>query len=305
MRSSGRLLLVAAGFATLALQPSVPQAAPSPSPALSKVLVAAPSDFVEADTTAPGMFEGAFDAKAFVDRTGAPNASGVQQTLARDGFVDGYWRTWVQSNTHHVLVEIVIAFSGGDGANSWLRSAELADKSDPNYQHPISISGISAYYGARFFYKSNSGYGDVYSFTKGNDYFGVIAVSPQDDLGTTAADQTKAQYAAAPDTTIPQSQWPASNTASHSLAYKVGSFIPWILFGALILGLVLIFVTRSRRGLVSGVMPAVAAFQMSADGGYWWDGQQWRDAKTDIPPQAQRTADGQFWWDGQQWRPVA
>jgi hypothetical protein len=44
---------------------------------------------------------------------------------------------------------------------------------------------------------------------------------------------------------------------------------------------------------------------MSPDGNYWWDGQSWRDATTDNPPDAQRSDDGAYWWDGRSWRPVA
>jgi len=306
VRSSGRLLLGAVAFAALALQPAVALATPSPAPALSGVLIQPPSaGFVELDSTVPGVVEGQFDANSFA-KVNTSNPSGVEKTLARDGFVDGYGRTWVQQATRHVLIEIVVAFSGGDGARRWLTSSEVADKADPGYQHSISVSGIGSYYGERYANATTGVYEDVFAFVKGNDFFivGVGTVSATDDLGNAAADQTKAQYAAAPDATIPKSQWPQSSTSS---AFEAGAMVFKIVIGVVVIAVVVLVIVLARRrgGVVSGVMPAVAGFQMSPDGAHWWDGQQWRDAKTDIPTQAQRTADGQFWWDGQQWRPVA
>jgi hypothetical protein len=301
----GRLILSVA-CATIGLQPAIALAVPSPSPALSGVLASPPTaDYTEASSSVPGSFEGAFDPKTFVTNTGAKNGDAVQTTLQRDGFVDGYWRTWVQKTTRHVLVEIVIAFTGRDGADKWLRSSELADKSDSNYQHSLSIAGIDAYYGAHFMYASNQTYGDAFAFVKGNDFFVVIAVSPKDDLGSTAANQTMAQYTAAPDATIPQSQWPQSS--SSTAVYNFGSFLGGAIVLALLAGVVLLvvgLVRRSRRQTsFAGAVPA-AGVQMSPDGRYWWDGQSWRDAQVEVPPTAQRSGDGHFWWDGRQWRPV-
>jgi hypothetical protein len=292
-------------FAAIALYPIAALATPSPSPALSSVLTPPPGDYVESSVTVSSSLEGSFDPATFVSKTSTPNGTAVQQTMALDGFVDGYWRTWVQRATSRVVVEIVMAYSGGDGANKWLRSSELADKGDSNYQHSLSITGIDNYYGAHFLYKSNQSYGDAFAFAKGNDFFAIIAVSPNDDLLNTAADQTKAQYAAAPDNTIPPSEWPAQNSASTpSLAYNLGRVVGYLVIGALILGLVLLFIRRSqRRPALVAAVPG-AAVQMSADAAYWWDGQVWRDAQREVPPAAQRSADGHFWWDGQRWREV-
>ncbi|HSS93465.1 MAG TPA: hypothetical protein VLR46_05670 [Candidatus Dormibacteraeota bacterium] len=293
--------------ATVALQPVGVFAASSPSPPLNGILAKPAADYVETDPTVPGVFEGSFDAATFVAKTGANDAPAVQQTLRHDGFVDGYWRTWVQKTTRHVLVEMVVAFSGGDGAKSWLTAAELTDKADPNYQHPMSISGIDAYYGAHFFYQANKNYGDVFAFVKGNDYFGVIAVSAKDDLGTTATDQTRAQFESAPDYTIPPAQWPSSNTTTHTLAYYAGfSLIPVLIFVVIVGGVLFIVLRGRRRRYAAVAMSGIPAsgVQMSPDGGYWWDGRGWRDAMREVPPTAQRSADGHFWWDGGQWRPV-
>jgi len=44
--------------------------------------------------------------------------------------------------------------------------------------------------------------------------------------------------------------------------------------------------------------------QLSPDGRSWWDGSQWQDAETTVPPAAKRSADGLYWWDGAKWREV-
>ena len=320
--------LVALLIVAVALVPAAALATPSPSPALSTIL-APPrtTDFTEAGASNSTLLEGQFDAKVFVTKTRAPNADEVQQTLARDGFIDGYWRTWVQQGTQHVMVEIVMAFTGGDGAKRWLGASELADKGDTSYTKSLSITGIDTYYGARFVYAINHSIGEEFAFVKGNDYFGVIFVSPKDDLGTSTAAQATAQYGAAPDATIPKSQWPESATSS--TAYKAGALFVPIIFFVLIAGVILLvagLVIRSRRraalaGAAAGAMPvamyaatpgamqAAAApagpLQMSPDGAYWWDGQAWRDAQREVPPMAQRSPDGAFWWDGQKWRAVS
>src|SRR5712691_3267474 len=155
MRFLGRLIFALA-CAALTLQPAAAFATPSPSPALSGILAPPPTaDYVEADATVPGVVEGQFDAKTYASRSGHGNVAAIQQTLERDGFLDAYGRTWVQKVSRRVLVEFVMAFTGGDGANKWLSGSELADKADPNYQHSISVTGVASYYGARFFYSSN------------------------------------------------------------------------------------------------------------------------------------------------------
>jgi hypothetical protein len=234
-----------------------------------------------------------------VDKTGSPNATEIQQTLERDGFVDGYARTWTQKAARHVLIEYVMAFGGSDGAKRWLKSAEVADKADPNYLHALTLTGIDTYYGAHFFYASSKAYGDGFAFVKGNDFFTLIFVSAADDLGTAAADQAKLQFTSAPAFTIQ----PAQQTPAESAAFDAGKLFGDAVFVALIIGVILFafaMIRRSRR------RPAVAgsAVQLSADGRYWWDGQAWKDSEQEVPATAQRSADGQLWWDGRTWRPV-
>jgi hypothetical protein len=295
----GRLILAAA--CAIALQPLGAFASlPVPNPALSGILAPPPSkDYVESDRNVPGLLEGPFDAKTFVASTGSTKADAMQKTLERYGFVDGYGRTWFQKGTQHVLVEYVMAFANNDGAKKWLRAAQAADKSDPGYQRPISLTGIDNYYGAHFFYSKSQSYGDGFAFVKGNDFFTLVFVSPKDDLGNAAADQTKRQFDLAPDYTIPPSQ----SASTDSLAYNVGRLIVPVIFLVLLLGLILFVVAMVRR---SQRRPAIAggAVQLSADGRYWWDGQAWRDAEHEVPPTVQRSADGSQWWDGRAWRPV-
>jgi ribosomal protein L40E len=46
---------------------------------------------------------------------------------------------------------------------------------------------------------------------------------------------------------------------------------------------------------------AVAAPQYSADGKWWWDGQQWVAV---VSPPTQFSADGKWWWNGRDWSAV-
>jgi hypothetical protein len=131
-----RRLYAALGAAAALLPVTVlatPTPTPTPSPALSTVLAAAPgATYVEADTTAPGVFEGAFNAQQYIALGATTNPSAVQATLDRDGFIAGFGRTWVQQSTQRALIEAVVAFAGGAGAKHWLTAAELADKADPS-----------------------------------------------------------------------------------------------------------------------------------------------------------------------------
>jgi hypothetical protein len=301
MRLVGRLLLAAAACA-IALQPMNALASlPVPNPALSSVLAPPPSkDYVESARDVPGIFEGQFDAKTFVAITGSTKADAMQKTLERDGFVDGYGRTWVQKGTQRVLVEYVMAFAANDGAKKWLRAAQAADKSDPGYQRSISITGIDTYYGAHFFFLKSQSYGDGFAFVKGNDFFTVVFVSPQDDLGNAAADQTMIQFNVAPDYTIPHSQ---GASTKDSFAYNFGMVLGPVILAVFLLVIILFAVAMVRRRQRH---PAVAAgaLQLSEDGRYWWDGQVWRDSGHEVPPTAQRSADGSLWWDGRTWRPM-
>jgi hypothetical protein len=315
--------LAALLIAAFALLPATALAAPSPSPVLSSILAPPPkTDYKEASTTNTTLLEGQFDAKTFVTKTGASNPDAVLQTLNREGFVDGYWRTWVQSGTQHVLIEVAIAFGGGAGAKRWLGAAELAAKGEASYTKSLSTTGIDSYFGAHYLYPVNHSVGEEFAFVKGNDYFDLVFVSPKDDLGTSAPTQATSQYTFAPDATIPKSKWPETTTSSTAFqaGFAVGRILFFVLIAAVIVAVIGIVIWLRRRprlvgavpgampGVMAGAMPVAAAAptpQMSPDGAFWWDGQTWRDAQHEVPPAAQRSADGAFWWDGQKWRPVS
>src|SRR5437879_2671914 len=117
-----RVLTVAAAGA-LALGPLAATAAPSPSPSpsLDKVLAPPPgSGFTELTT---GVLHGEFSAHdwATTNASGA-DATETQSTLTKDGFVDGYGKTWAQPSAGHAMIEAVMAFSGGQGARKALTS---------------------------------------------------------------------------------------------------------------------------------------------------------------------------------------
>src|ERR1700694_109588 len=305
-----RALLVA----FVAFQPMVAMASPTPSPALSGLLAAAPaSDYKELNT--PNVFAGPFDAKAYVTLSGTPDQANDQKVLEHDGFLSGFGKTWFQSSHTHVLVEAVLAFNGGAGATTWMRQSEAADKKLPSYKSSLTVSGVTNYYGARLFDSASKLYSDGFVVVKGNDAFLVVFASGKDDLGNTAATQAKKQYDAAPASTIPQSEWPESKVVK--TAFDVAKVLGAVVVGVLILAVIAVafVIMRSRRrpglqpvpvqvGAAVAEPAPVPTVQMSDDRRSWWDGTPWRDAEHEVPPHAQRSGDGYFWWDGQTWRTV-
>lgn len=294
---------VAAAFAALIPLTAV-AATPSPSPSLETVLAKPPAaDYTE--LTSSG-FDGQFTAHDYGALAGASKATEVENTLNREGFVDGFGHTWIQRSSNHALLEAVLAFSGGRGASRWLVAAEAGDKSDPSYQHADSATGLGTYYGGHFSYAQSSTLGDVYSFVKGNDVFIVGAVSTKDDVLALATTQAQAQYAAAPDSTIPSSQWPENATSNSASAASGLGLVLALVFVVAVILVVVGLVMRGRRRAMAPVYAGMAApaVQMSPDGHYWYDGQGWRDASAEVPPTAQRSSDGSLWWDGRTWRPV-
>ena len=311
-------LIYALAISFLALVPVSGAAAPTPSPALDQVLVAPPTGYTELTSSS---FHGSFTAHDYAVASDQAQATEIEKTLNHDGFVDGYGKTWVHTAAQRAMVEAVIAFTGGRGARDWLTAAEAGDKTDPTYNHADTLTGISPYYGGHFKYSSSTPatVGDVFSFVKGNDVFIVGVVSTKDDVLSLATSQTMSQFQQAPAQTIPTSQWP-ENASSSS-----GGALPFALIGIVVALIVVavaavLFITMRRRGgmtpamagapagyaAVPGAMgsPPAGSVQMSTDGKYWWDGQNWRDAATEAPPSAQRSSDGALWWDGQNWRPV-
>ena len=291
---------------TAALAPAAAAASSAPSPTLDSVLAPAPtSDYVEADATAPSVMEGAFNAQQYAAKTNATNQSQVQSSLERNGFVAGFGRTWVQRSTQHVLIEAVLAFDGARDAKKWLTAAQLSDKSDPRYQHAVSAPGIANYYGSHLV--GGGLITDNFGMVKGNDYFWVITISRQDDLGSAGAAQAKAVYEFAPAYTIPPSQWPESIATPREAASSLGPLIGDLLLAAFLVSLAILVFAVIRRSVRRSAIPpvdAAAAVQLSPDGNYWWDGKRWRDSSREAPAGARLSSDRKLWWDGRHWRPV-
>ena len=250
-------------------------ATPSPSPALETLLAAPPSGFVEL-TTAP--LRGHFTADDYASNAEASKQASVAAAMNHDGFLEGYSNTWVSRTSQHVLVEAVLAFTGGRGARDWMTAVEAADKKDPQYLHADTITGIDPYYGEHVADPAGNVYGDALTFVKGNDVFVVGVVSTKDDALNEAVTQTRAQYDRAPKESIPSGQWPENAESGHSVFYLLGTLIPPVLILAVIAGLIGVVVGRRRRAAV-----APPAVQHSPDGKYWWDGQSWRPVEPPPP----------------------
>ena len=192
--------------AILLLHSAIAFAAPTPSPGLDGILIKpVATGHKEALKATTGIVEGPFDAAKIAEVTVAPDAGAVAQALAKAGFVSGYGRTWSTAGNAHVFVEAVMAFTGAEGATSWLRQSEAADKADPSYTQAMTIAGIDTYYGAKLVDKVHKIYGDEFVFAKGNDLLLITYVSGKNDLGTIAATQTKKQFDATPATYPPTS----------------------------------------------------------------------------------------------------
>lgn len=293
------------GLAVLvAIAPLTAHATSSPHPSLDTVLAAPPSsDFMEL-TTSP--LAGTFTAHQWAQlNSDSATAASSESTLLRDGFVEGYGKTWAQASSGHGLVEAVMAFSGGRGATEALRAMEKGDKSDANYVHADTMSGLGTYYGAHIVVSANSLIEDLYGFVKGNDVFAVLFVSTKDDVADLAVQQARAQYESAPGSTIPTSEWPEN--VNPAAAFPIAVFGVGVGVIVIVAGLVAFLLLRRRTASMPSPYASFApalSLHMSPDGNYWWDGQAWRDAAQEVPPQAQRSGDGVYWWDGTNWRPV-
>lgn len=204
--------IVTASLAAL-IVPMTVAAAPNPQPRLSEVL-AEPSggSYTEVQQHGPGLLQGAFSAGDYA-ATGGGNFGSTIKTLHDDGFIAGFGRAWVQQDPNRVLVEMVVAFTGEKGAKTWLQQSQQADLADPAFQHSISVDGIGNYYGARMS-DSSSYFADAFLFVKGNDGFLVSTISGADDLGDSAAMQTRVQYRHAPAYTIPPDGGPIFTMAN-------------------------------------------------------------------------------------------
>ena len=173
--------------------------AASPTPDVAGVLAPPPSPSYVADTESTGSPLGPFDAAEYAGYLQPDDPRGTEADLTRDGFVAAYGAGWTEQATGRGLVELVIAFSGGNGARKWLLSAQAGAQSSEYFRRAITVAGIGPYYGVHYVNPDAPAYADVVSFVKGNDFFTVGFVSTADDLGEAAPAQARKQFDSAPD----------------------------------------------------------------------------------------------------------
>lgn len=225
-----------------AMGPIAAWAAPSPSPALGTLLVAPPAGSTRLTS---GPLQGQFSATTYAEQYQS-KALEAGITLIHDGFVDGYGVEWFQRSTNQNLVEFVIAFAGGSGAQAWLGYIEAADKSDPTYKHADKLPGIDPYYGSHTASTSPRVFTDFFAFVKGNDLFGVGVVSAKDDALKLVAAQTRRQYDSAPAETIPKAQWPENIPSQRPQTNFLGAIIGAVLVLVIIGGVLRLVMVRRR-----------------------------------------------------------
>ena len=210
-------------------------ATPSPLVSLEGVLAPPPSPNYALDTPGSGVPVGAFDVMEYAGYASAGDESNLVPTLTQDGYLTGYGAGWREQEGGRALVELVVAFSGENGARRWLATAQAAARSSDSYRRSIVVAGIGPYYGVHYANPSGPSYADAVSFVKGNDFFTVEFISSADDLGRAAAVQARRQFDSAPADSIPPSQWPEN---LHLLAGGIGA----LKTAALVAGGVLVFI---------------------------------------------------------------
>ena len=273
-------------------------------PPLDQVLAPAPDGY--APYKPSGLPHGFFGLDEYAAGWGGQNAADASQILQQDGFVGGYALQWTDGSNSHALFENVVAFQGGKGATSWFQTGEAADQRDSSFRHADTLGGLGQLsYGEHGVLPGNEVV-DAFVFAKGNDVFAVGFIATRDDVLTVAENQTTAQYARAPDYTIPPDQWPENATASSNsfplTGFLVGLAVVAVL-GALGAG-GFVWLRRPPQPAPAVAAAAPVALQMSPDGKFWFDGARWVDSSQDAPPFAQRSPDGGMWWDGYAWKPV-
>jgi hypothetical protein len=264
------MLLRLSSLGLLAIAALATAASRGPAPHLESLLTSPPSGYVE-DTESTGTPIGEFDASAYLTYLGPDDPDAATATLKQDGFVMGYGKSWTQQSTGRGLVELVVAFSGGQGARRWLISSEVGARQGPYYKGDFTVSGIGPSVGVRYVDAKASSEADVVQFVKGNDYFLVGFITDGEDMTATAAAQSKLQYDFAAAESIPRSDWP--ETARRAWLPPLWALA---LVGMLVLLAIALGVAVSRRKPSPPLQ--------------YWDGQTWR------------SSDGRLWWDGQTWR---
>ena len=295
----GAVARISGGIAALALIGASPVAAATD---LSTLLATPPgTDWVDVGPAADRLVGGfsSHDYALFLKAAGS-SPGAIETELNLDGFTRGYGLEWEQSGTQDLLVERVFEFRDSRGAGYWYGTLKNGSEHAKQYTGPITVpASLPNSFGA-VLYASGSGNQYRVEFAKGNLVFVVHMDSDVNDLSRPAVTQAAAMYETAPaHTDLPPG---AGQTVVNDLVRNVeiaaGALI---LFLGLVAAIAVVLVTRRRRqslGVLAG------GLTMSPDGAYWWDGTQWRDARVEVPPSAQRSPDGAYWWDGRTWRPV-
>lgn len=292
-------------IAALALLPLPAAADTNLQPPLDQVLAPAPGGFTLFKPS--GLPHGFFGLDEYAAGWGGENAADASQILQQDGFVGGYALQWTDATNTHALFEDVVAFKGGKGASTWFRTGEAADQRDSSYRHADTLAGLGPDYYGEHGVMAGGYVVDAFVFARGNDVFALGFISAKDDVLTVAENQATAQYAHAPDYTIPPDQWPENATASPG-TFPVSGILIGVLVVAVLgaLGAGAFVMLRRRPSPPAPVAGAAApvALQMSPDGKFWFDGARWVECAQEPPPFAPRSPDGGMWWDGYAWQPV-
>ena len=291
-------------IAAVALLPVSAAADTNLQPPLDQVLVSGPVGYTLFKPS--GLPHGFFGLDEYAAGWGGENAADASQMLQEDGFVGGYALQWTDATNTHALFENVVAFKGGKGASSWFQSGEAADQHDPSFRHADTLAGLGPDSFGEHAVMPSGEVVDAFVFARGNDVFAIGFVSTKDDVLTLVQNQATAQYAHAPDYTIPPDQWPENATTSSDAFPVAGVLIGVVvvaLLGALGAGGFVLLRRPPRTSPVAAAAPPVA-LQMSADGKFWFDGARWVDCANEPPPFAPRSPDGAMWWNGYAWAPV-
>ena len=292
----GRILLVVLAALTAVIGATVPAEAATD---LSSLLADAPGfDWHEAGGSNPDVIEGPFTARSygdFVDKSSSTPGS-TTSVLQGYGFNGGYGKEWQHLGSNDLLVERVFQFDSKSGATSWYNDIKSGTESETSNQGTIpAASAIPDSFSAILTDPAFPKQWRV-DFLKSNLVFVVHTDSNTKDLASLAVSQAQKEYNDAPTSTVHLSTTPQTPAWVKPVMYGVATALFIFLVG---LVTVVLLVSRRRTPAVAG-----APIQMSPDGSFWWDGVRWHDARTEIPPNAQRSPDGVYWWDGRSWRPV-
>jgi hypothetical protein len=289
-----RFVLIVVAALTAVVGATVPAQAATD---LSSLLADAPGfDWREASGSNQDVIEGPFTAKSygdFVDRSrGTPGSTA--SVLQDYGFNGGYGKVWQQFGSHDLLVERVFQFDSDSGATSWYNDIKSGTESETWNQGTIpAAAAIPDSFSAILVDPTFPKQWRV-DFLKSNLVFVVHTDSNTNDLASLAVSQAQKEYSNAPTSTVHLSTNPQTPAWVMPVMYGVAAALLIFLVGVVAVALL---VSRRRTPAVAG-----ASIQLSVDGAFWWDGVRWHDARTEIPPHAQRSPDGVYWWDGRSWR---